>query len=208
MSVFVLSGMASAIPATLVLFFIEDRLNASELKPLFLSTYFIAAAASMPLWMRAVSRLGLARTWLLGMLLSIIVFVCAGFLSNGHHFEFWLVCVLSGLALGTDLALPGALLAGIISDNGDRGQREGSYFGWWNLAGKFNSALAAGFALPILDLHGYHPGATSDKGLHALTFTYAALPCALKLLSAICLYYAFVRSPRINKSTSISKEAQ
>jgi len=143
MAVFVLSGMASAVPATLVLFFIQDRLNAPALEPLFLATYFVAAAASMPLWMRSVARRGLPRSWLAGMLLSVLVFVWAASLTSGDVAGFWWVCALSGLALGADLALPGALLAGIIAARGERGLREGAYFGWWNLAGKLNLALAA-----------------------------------------------------------------
>ena len=83
MAVFVLSGMASAVPATLVLFFIQDRLGAGALEPLFLATYFVAAAASMPLWMRGVARWGLSRCWLAGMLLSVAVFAWAATLSGG-----------------------------------------------------------------------------------------------------------------------------
>lgn len=197
MAVFVLSGLASAVPATLVLFFIKDRLATPDLEPLFLATYFVAAAASMPLWMRGVARWGLARCWLAGMLLSVGVFVWAATLSRGDAAGFWWVCALSGLALGTDLALPGAMLAGMIADRGDRGQREGAYFGWWNLAGKLNLALAAGVALPLLDLLGYRPGTTSPEGLQALTLAYAVLPCTLKLLAAAGLYLAFVRpTPR------------
>ncbi len=193
MPVFVLSGMASAVPATLLPFFIRDRLNAPTLEPLFLATYFVAAAASMPLWMRCVARWGLARSWLAGMLLSVAVFVWAASLGSGDVAAFWWVCALSGLALGTDLALPGALLAGLIAARGDRGLREGTYFGWWNLAGKLNLALAAGLALPLLQLLGYQPGHASPQGLQALTLTYAVLPCALKLLAAAGLYLAFVR---------------
>lgn len=193
MGVFVLSGMASAVPATLVLFFIRDRLGAGALEPLFLATYFVSAAASMPLWMRGVARWGLARCWLTGMLLSVAVFVWAATLSDGEAVGFWWVCALSGLALGTDLALPGALLAGMIAERGDRGQREGAYFGWWNLASKLNLALAAGLTLPLMDFLGYQPGTRSPEGLHALTLAYAVLPCALKLLAAAALYVAFVR---------------
>ena len=193
MAVFVLSGMASAVPATLVLFFIQDRLRAGALEPLFLATYFVAAALSMPLWMRAVARWGLARCWLGGMLLSVTVFAWAATLGSGDVAGFWWVCALSGLALGTDLALPGAMLAGMIAERGDRGLREGAYFGWWNLAGKLNLALAAGLALPLLDLLGYRPGSASPEGLQALTLAYAVLPCALKLLAAAGLYAAFVR---------------
>ena len=58
--VYLVNGIASAIPATLVLFFIRDRLQAAAFEPLFLGSYFLAAALSMPLWVRAVSRFGLA----------------------------------------------------------------------------------------------------------------------------------------------------
>ena len=204
MAVFVLSGMASAVPATLVLFFIQDRLKVPALESLFLATYFVAAAASMPLWMRGVARWGLSRSWLAGMLLSVLVFAWAASLTSGNVAGFWWVCALSGLALGTDLALPGALLAGMIAERGDRGQREGAYFGWWNLASKLNLALAAGLALPLLELLGYRPGTSSDDGLHALTLAYAVLPCALKLLAAAGLYLAFVR-PRTLSSPSIAE---
>jgi Na+/melibiose symporter-like transporter len=196
MAVFVFSGMASAVPATLVLFFIADRLNAAAQSPLMLATYFACAAASMPLWMRAVARWGLARCWLAGMGLSVLVFVWAGTLSGGDVVAFGVVCALSGLALGSDLALPGALLAGLIAERGDRGQREGAYFGWWNLASKLNLALAAGLALPLLELLGYQPGKASPQGLQALTLAYAGLPCLLKLLAAALLYTAFVRPAR------------
>ncbi len=202
MGVFVLSGMASAMPATLVLFFVQDRLRTPQLEPLFLATYFVCAAASLPLWLRAVARWGLARTWLAGMLLSVGVFAWAATLGAGDVVGFWWVCALSGVALGTDLALPGALLAGMIADRGDRGLREGAYFGWWNLASKFNLAVAAGLALPLLELMGYRPGNASPDGLNALTVAYAILPCAIKLLAACALYAWFVRAPRSLVSNS------
>ena len=194
MAVFVLSGMASAVPATLVLFFIQDRLEAGALEPLFLASYFLAAALSMPLWTRAVARWGLARSWWLGMLLSVAVFAWAATLGAGDTLGFGAVCVLSGLALGSDLALPSALLAGTIAERGDRGTREGAYFGWWNLAAKLNLALAAGLALPLLEVLGYQPGTRSAQGLQALTLAYAVLPCALKLLAAWLLHRSFVRA--------------
>ena len=46
------SKTASAVPATLVLFFIRDRLQAPAWEPAFLGSYFAAAALSMPLWLR------------------------------------------------------------------------------------------------------------------------------------------------------------
>ncbi len=199
LAVFLLNGIASAIPATLVLFFIQDRLQAPPaLQPAFLGSYFLCAALAMPLWLAAVRRIGLARSWLCGMALAIAVFMWAAALGAGDTFSFLAVCALSGAALGADLALPGALLAGLIADAGERGRAEGAYFGWWNFATKLNLALAAGLALPLLALAGYSPGARDSAALDALVIAYCVLPCVLKLLAAATLYFSLIRprSPR------------
>jgi len=197
LAVFVLNGTASAVPATLVLFFVQDRLQAPPaLEPAFLATYFLCAALSMPLWVKLVARLGLARTWLAGMGLSVAVFIWAATLGAGDTTAFLIVCALSGIALGTDLALPSALLAGLIGRLGERGTSEGAYFGWWSFAAKFNLALAAGLALPLLAWFGYTPGARTPEALHTLTIAYCLLPCALKLLAGGALYALVIRPER------------
>ena len=203
LAVFMLSGIASAIPATLVLFFIQDRLQAPPAQvPLFLASYFLCAALSMPLWLRAVARWGLARTWLAGMLLAVAVFLWAAGLGAGDGTAFLWVCALSGVALGTDLALPGALLAGVIAQQGDSGRHEGAYFGWWNFAAKLNLALAAGLALPLLGALGYTPGTREPEGLALLGWAYALLPCVLKLLAAASLYALILRpAPAVRRPT-------
>lgn len=193
--VFMLNGLASAIPATLVLFFIQDRLTAPELQPLFLALYFTSAAASLPLWMRCVGRWGLARSWLGGMLLSVAVFAWAATVSAGDTLGFGCICILSGMALGSDLALPSALLAKLVVQREASDHHQGAYFGWWNLANKLNLALAAGLALPLLEHLGYLPGTASAQGLQALTLAYAVVPCVLKLLAAVALYLGWVRFP-------------
>ena len=194
LAVFVVNGIASAVPATLILFFVQDRLQAPESsQPLFLGSYFLCAALAIALWLKLVSRIGLARTWGLGMLLSVAVFIFAAQLGRGDIAGFMVVCMLSGIALGTDLALPSALLAGAIHTNGDRGSAEGAYFGWWNFATKLNLALAAGVALPVLGWLGYTPGARDPQALQTLTLAYCVLPCALKLLAAALLYTFILR---------------
>ena len=192
--VFMLNGTASAVPATLVLFFIQDRLQApSSLEPLFLGSYFLTAAMSIPLWLAVVKRIGLARSWLCGMALSIAVFSWATQIGSGQTTAFLIICALSGVALGTDLALPGALLAGVIQGNGDSGRAEGAYFGWWNFAIKLNLALAAGLALPLLGVFGYEPGVRSPEALNALVMAYCVLPCVLKLAASAALYFLIIQ---------------
>jgi len=194
-AVFVVNGIASAVPATLVLFFIRDKLTLGAYEPLFLFSYFAAGALSMPLWVRAVPRVGLARLWLGGMVLAIAAFVWAATLSSGSLIGYLVVCMASGLALGADLALPSAMLAGVIQRAGHSGRSEGAYFGWWNFATKLNLALAAGVALPLLAAFGYAPGARDDAALSALTLAYCLLPCALKLIAAALLWRLWMRSP-------------
>jgi len=196
LAVFMVNGIASAVPATLLLFFVQDRLQAPpSAEPLFLGAYFCCAALSIPLWLRLVSRIGLARAWGLGMLLSIAVFLFAARLGAGDTLPFAVVCALSGIGLGADLAVPGALLAGCIARSGDQGAHEGAYFGWWNFATKLNLALAAGLALPALGALGYAPGSRDDAALATLTAAYCLLPCALKLLAATLLYTLIIRRP-------------
>ena len=191
--VYLANGVASAVPATLVLFFIRDRLQAQAWEPLFLASYFAAGALSMPLWLRAVSRLGLARSWLAGMALAIVTFGWASLLGAGDVLGYAAVCVASGAALGADLALPGALLTGVIQAAGHAGRLEGAYFGWWNFATKLNLALAAGIALPLLAAFGYTPGSRSEAGLRSLGIAYCALPCLLKLVAAALLWTLWTR---------------
>ncbi len=188
MGVFVISGMASALPATLVLFFIDQVLQLPDWTGGFLALYFASAAIGMPLWPRAVKRWGLERSWALGMLLAVLSFASASTLGAGDASLYALICVGSGMALGADLAIPSALLAGLARRGSDQ-EQSGIYFGWWNLATKLNLALAAGLGLPLLATWGYSPQTPSEEGLQALTMAYGVLPCLLKLTALALLKY-------------------
>ncbi|WP_287803166.1 MFS transporter [Diaphorobacter sp.] len=189
LAVFLCNGIASAVPAALMLFFAQDRLQATQAQiALFLVLYFVSGALSMPGWLRAVRRWGLERAWLGGMLLAVACFGWTTLLGSGQIAAFAWICALSGIALGADLALPGALLARLVERQGAQGRSEGAYLGWWNLATKLNLALAAGAALPLLQWLGYSPGIPDAHALQRLAWAYALLPCALKLLAAGLLY--------------------
>jgi Na+/melibiose symporter-like transporter len=191
-----LNGLASALPATLVLFFVQDRLQAPKaLEPLFLGLYFSAGALSFPLWLKVIDRLGLLRSWALGMGLSVLAFVSVIGLGAGDSTPFLVVCVLSGMALGADLTVPGALLNQLIDRCGERGRTDGAFMGWWNLATKLNLALAAGLSLPLLSLWGYAPGQQDAQAVLALGLAYGLLPCVLKLLAVVALYVGLMRAP-------------
>jgi len=193
LAVFLVNGIAAAVPATLLLFFVRDRLQSPQAEALYLLSYFAAAALSLPAWLRLVKAWGQARAWLAGMLLAVLCFAGAVLLGKGDVFGFVLVCVGSGAAVGADLAIPGAMLARVVQQAGLGGRAEGAFFGWWNFAGKLNLALAAGLSLPLLQWLGYRPGQQDPAGLQALTLAYCVLPCALKLCAAALLYRLWIR---------------
>jgi len=182
LGVFVANGIAAALPATLFLFFVADVLQLEKASGPLLALYFVAGAASLPLWVRLAARYGRVVAWLGAMVLSIIAFAGASLLGGGDLLPFALICLASGLALGADLALPAAIAA----DLGERQGQAGACFGVWNFVSKLNLALAAGLALPLLGALGYVPG--SGAGLASLTFAYALLPLAFKALAAFLLW--------------------
>ena len=182
LAVFVANGIAAALPATLFLFFVADVLRAERAGGALLALYFVAGAASLPLWVRLAARFGRPLAWLAAMLLSIAAFAGASLLGPGDVAAFAVICFASGLALGADLALPAAIAA----DLGERRGQAGACFGVWNFVAKLNLALAAGLALPLLGVLGYVPG--GEAGLPALTFAYALLPLAFKTVAAAFLW--------------------
>lgn len=182
LTVFLINGIASAVPATLFLFFVADVLQAPSLGGPLLVLYFLCGAASLPGWVRLADRLGRTRAWAVSMGLAWGAFSGAAWVGPGDSLAFAMVCAASGLALGADLSLP-ATLAGA---RGEHLGQAGATFGIWNLITKLNLALAAGLALPLLALAGYAPG--RPEAAQALTWAYAGLPLAFKALAMALLW--------------------
>jgi GPH family glycoside/pentoside/hexuronide:cation symporter len=180
--VFIANGISAALPATLFLFFVADVLQAESWSGALLALYFVAGAASLPLWVALSARFGRVAVWLMAMLLAIVAFGGASLLGAGDLGWFAAICLASGLALGADLALPAAIAA----DLGEKQGQAGACFGVWNFVAKLNLALAAGLALPLLALLGYVPG--TQEGLPALSFAYALLPLMFKAIAVALLW--------------------
>jgi Na+/melibiose symporter-like transporter len=132
-------------------------------------------------------------------------------LGAGDVMAFGFICVLSGLGLGADLALPPSLLADVIDEDekSGLGRNEGAYFGLWNLVTKLNLALAAGIALPALAAFGYVPrGDNAPAALTYLAAIYALLPCVLKAAAAAALWYSpFVKPGSASHARAIIVES-
>jgi glycoside/pentoside/hexuronide:cation symporter, GPH family len=205
LAVYAVNGIAAAVPATVLLFFVRDRLETPQYEAVYLVAYFLAAAASMPLWLRLVARWGQPRAWLLGMGLAVVSFIWAALLGAGDGSVFVAICLATGVAAGADLAIPSAMLTRVVQQAGLAGRAEGAFFGWWNAATKLNLALAAGLALPLLQMLGYQEGVRNAASAQALSIVYALVPCALKLLAMLLLWHLWLRgSPPHRPSESLA----
>ncbi len=182
----VLNGLATGIPASLFPFFVTWVLDLGKAaEGLFLVLYFLAAVAGVPLWLRVARRLEKHRAWCAAMLAACAAFAVVPLLGPGDGLAFGLVCLVTGLALGADLALPPAMQADVV-DYGtlrEGAARPGLYFALWSMATKLALALAVVVALPAVGAVGFDPALDTQApgALVGLAMIYAGLPVVLKL---------------------------
>lgn len=181
--VYAINGIAAAVPATLVLFYVADVLQAGAWSGVFLLLYFLAGALALPFWVALAERIGRLAAWRNAILLAMASFAVTPFLGSGDTALFAAVCLASGIALGADLAMPPALLAEHVAQHG----QAATSYGWWAAVTKLSLALAAGIALPLVAVLGYVPG---QGGQLALAWVYGGLPLLLKGAAYFSLLHA------------------
>ncbi|AWK89964.1 MFS transporter [Azospirillum thermophilum] len=188
------NGLATGVPATLFPFFVGSVLALGETaKGLFLLLYFLSAVAAVPLWLRLARRLEKHRTWCLAMILACAAFLWVPLLGPGDGAAFAVICLVTGAALGADLALPPAMQADVVDYGAlkERGRpRAGLYFALWTMATKLALAAAVALALPAVGLFGFDPQADVQLpgALAALAVIYAGLPTVAKV-AAVALVW-------------------
>jgi Na+/melibiose symporter-like transporter len=191
LAAYFLNGIANGLPATLFLIFVADRLQLQDSGGPLLLLYFLAGIAAIPLWLRLSYRIGKHRAWATAMLWASAAFVWVPLLGPGDLWGFALICALSGVSLGADLALPASLQADVVDldwlESGRR--RTGLFFAFWSMTTKLSLALAVGIAFPILDLAGFTAGGgNSDAALATLAALYGLVPVAIKLVATALVW--------------------
>lgn len=180
-----LNASPVAVTSTLFLFFVESRLQRPGWEGPLLLLFFLAAAASTPLWSHLARRHGPKRVLLAAMILAIASFLWTLTLGAGDLIPFALICAASGAALGADLTLLPAIFAQRLAQTGTP---EAAAFGLWSFVSKLSLALAALTILPALQAAGFQPGVrNSEPVLQTLTLIYAGLPCVLKMTAIVLL---------------------
>lgn len=189
------NGLANGIPSTLFLLFLEHRLQADQTeRGVLILVYFLAAVLAIPLWSKLSAAYGKHRAWCFAMILTCAAFAWVPLLQPGAILAFGVVCVVTGMGLGADLALPPALQADVIDFDTlrHRRHRAGLFFALWSMVTKLALALAVGLTFPTLALLGFDPKAAANAptALWSLAVIYAWVPVVLKLI-AIALVWAF-----------------
>ncbi len=174
-----INNLPVAVTSTLFLFFVEDRLQLPGAAGGFLVLFFLAAAASVPLWSRLIVKFGARQSLLWAMALAILSFSGTAFLPEGAALLFAGICLASGAALGGDMVILPALFSARLDA---AGLSQTGAFGWWGASIKVALAMAAAMTLPILDWSGFRPdGDNTASALLSLTLLYAVIPCFLKI---------------------------
>lgn len=182
-----INGLANGIPSVLFLLYMEHVLGAdTTTRGLFILGYFLSAIVAMPGWLSLIGRYSKHRVWCAAMTTACLSFIWVPFLGTGDMIAFGIICMVTGAALGADLALPPAMQADVVDLDSLRTgeQRAGLYFSLWNMATKLALAASAGIALPVLGLVGFSAVDTnSPAALTVIALIYSVLPVVLKIMS-------------------------
>jgi GPH family glycoside/pentoside/hexuronide:cation symporter len=192
------NALANALPATLFLLFVGERLGRPDLQGALIGGYFVAGLLSVPVWSWIGSRVPKHRAWCAAMVWACAVFALALLVDGPEDLPLYIaVALLSGLALGADVVLPASMQADVVeaealARGADAPSRTGLTFAMWSLATKIALGMAGGVGFGLVGIAGYDPALTDQPAAvgPALTLAYAVLPLALKAVS-IALMWRF-----------------
>jgi Na+/melibiose symporter-like transporter len=177
---YLINNLANAIPATLFMIFVSDYLQLQEYTALFLLTYFAAGILALPIWFELSKHFAKKTVWQASMLLAGFSFAGVFTLQAGDVFGFLLICILTGVSLGVDIAMPSSIQADLTqSASENHVHSAGLLFGIWSMLTKLSLALAIGISFPLLDW------AQSNDAFPQLflVLMYAAVPIVLKIFA-------------------------
>ena len=211
LSALMLSSFAAAMPAALILFFVEDVLQSSNAH-LFLVLYFLIGILTLPFWLWLAKRTTKQRAWLGAMLMNTAAFTGVFFVGPGDELLYALFVALSAFGLGGSLAIPPSLQADVIDLEATRTAtaKSGQMMGLWSVGREASTALGTGLALLLLGLSGYDATATahSAEQLESLQLLYSLVPCGINLVAiAIASRIVVELNTETNSQTRTSEQS-
>jgi glycoside/pentoside/hexuronide:cation symporter, GPH family len=207
-----LNGLANGLPAVCLPLFMTHILGASDKdQAALLFIYFLFAVIGIPAWVWLSKIYAKHLVWCISMSIACAVFLTVPLLGAGDIYAFGLICALTGLTLGSDLALPPAIQADCADWDCFRFNKErtGTLFAYWSMSTKLALGLAVGIAFPVLSWMGLDDQ-TQTASYHskaALVVIYAVIPIVLKII-AIMFMRNFPIGPRQHKAINRRLESR
>ncbi|MGE3593652.1 MAG: MFS transporter, partial [Arcobacter sp.] len=185
---FLLNNLANALPATLFLFFVKYVLVLEEKSGLFLIIYFLSAIITFPFWIKLSTKISKKSTWILSIIIAISAFSFVPFLNEGDFFYFAFICVITGMCLGADMALPSSIQADVTQETKKLHQDlTGVLFGFWAMITKLSLSLAVAISFISLEFTNFETQNINQTSIYLIIFLYSIMPIIFKIFSIIFL---------------------
>ena len=189
-----INGLANGIPASLFLIYMQHALKIDKTdQSILILIYFIFGIISVPLWVYLSKIYGKHRIWCYAMILTSLAFLFVLGIQPGHILPFAIICAITGMGLGADMALPPSIQADVIDYDKliNKKSRAGICFALWSMSTKLALALSVGIAFPLLEYLGFSIKESNEpSAIRALVVIYAGFPVVLKIIS-VCLIWSF-----------------
>jgi GPH family glycoside/pentoside/hexuronide:cation symporter len=183
-AIFLLNAITSAIPASLILFYVEEVLKLKEQTGLFLVLYFSGMLFGVYFWSKLSKILNdKIKAWIFAMILTVVSFSWCYFLGEGDLLFYAIICFISGFAFGGDFCLGFSILTDLIQKYNLRA-KETTIFSICNFLIKLSLTLASASLVYGL---GYIQKNNSGFETEFLSFSYSVLPVLFKLLTIFLL---------------------
>ncbi len=174
-----------------VVFFMDDVLQAGDRIGRTFIFYYLMGVAAIPLWQWLARRYGKHRSLAIAMTWSALMVLATAFLGAGDYNTFLIFYVLKGASFGAFAYLPLAIIADVVDVDTavTRQKRAGIFFAVFGAVDKIGIAIGMFIALQVLNLTGYAPGEpANDAGLWMIRIEYAVIPTFFFILASYLVW--------------------
>mgnify|MGYP001348133223 FL=1 len=185
------NSAANGIPGALFAFFVIHRLGREDLVGPLMLVYLISGVIGVPIWIFLGRFIIKTRLWCFSICFSILIFFLVFFVGNNDIFLFIVICILTGLSVSADMALPTSIQADLLDEDLKKtgSNRSGAFFSILSVINKTSAAVSGAFVLLFLYWVDFDPrGNNKEDTLFYLTCLYALAPIILKILPLFTMW--------------------
>ena len=122
------------------------------------------------------------------MITACAAFSFVPFLEENDFIYFLIICIITGMSLGADMALPSSIQADVAQESKKiNNDISGILFGFWAMITKFSLALAVAVSFITLEFTSFDTQNINENSIIAIIILYSIAPIFLKLISIIFL---------------------